>query len=153
MALIALYSVLPFAGASGAAIVAWLGAGLVAFGAVAAVHVRSILRAPYPALRAITGFGAAIPLFLIVFASTYLSMTAADPRAFTEPLSHADALYFTVTIFSTVGFGDIAPRSGAARIATTVQMIGGLLVLGLLARVVVGAVHEARQRQHGQREA
>ena len=146
-ALIAVYYVLPLDRADGTVILAWFAAGITAFVAVAATQIRAILHAPFPALRAIAGFGVAIPIFVLVFASMYLSMSAADPRAFSEALSHTDALYFTVTIFSTVGFGDITPSSQSARITTTVQMIGGLLVLGLLAQVVVSAVREARQRQ------
>jgi len=91
--------------------------------------------------------GAAVPLFVLVFASTYLLLASGQPQAFTEPLSHTDALYFTMTVFSTVGFGDIAPQSDAARLAVTVQMVGNLVVLGGLARVVVGAVRMGRQRQ------
>lgn len=146
-ALLVLYYIVPLDRASGAAVAGWLAAGLGAFVTVAIVQVRGILRAPYPALRAITGFGVALPLFVLVFAGTYLTMAAADPSAFSEGLSHTDALYFTVTIFSTVGFGDITPASQSARIVATVQMIAGLLVLGLLARVVVGAVEESRQRR------
>jgi voltage-gated potassium channel len=147
LVLLVVYYLLPLDRSAGGALVAWLGAGLVAFMAVAALQIRAILRAPYPALRAVTGFGIAIPLFLLVFASTYLSIAAGDRQAFSEALSHTDALYFTVTVFSTVGFGDITPSSQSARIATTLQMVGGLLVLGLLARVVVSAVQESRERQ------
>lgn len=150
-ALTMLYYVLPLNRLStAAATLAWLVTGLIAFLAIVVVQVRAILRASQPVLRAITGFGAALPLFVLVFASTYLLMDATAPGAFTEPLSHTDALYFTVTVFATVGFGDIAPRSQGARLATTIQMIGGLLVLGLLARVVVSAVQDTRQRQQRQ---
>lgn len=145
--LVALYFVLPLNRASGGATLVLLAAGLAGFAVIVTVQVRAILHASYPGLRAVAGFGAAIPLFVLVFASTYLSMAAADLAAFSEPLSHTDALYFTVTVFSTVGFGDITPRSEGARLVTTVQMIGGLVVLGLLARVVVGAVQTTRQRQ------
>jgi hypothetical protein len=147
VALLVLYYLLPLQGGSGTHTVTWLTAGLFAFAAVSALQVRAILHAPYPALRAITGFGTALPVFILVFASTYLSMSAANPNAFSESLSHTDALYFAMTIFSTVGFGDITPQNEVARIATTIQMTAGLLVLGLLARVVIGAVQETRQRQ------
>lgn len=150
-ALTTLYYVLPLNRASTvAATLAWLVTGLTAFLATVIFQVRGILNASQPVLRAIAGFGAALPLFVLVFASTYLLLDATVPGAFTEPLSHTDALYFTVTVFTTVGFGDIAPQSQEARLATTIQMIGGLLVLGLLARVVVSAVQDTRQRQQRQ---
>ena len=49
-------------------------------------------------------------------------MERASAASFTEPLTRTDALYFTVTVFSTVGFGDIAAKSEAARIVLIVQM-------------------------------
>jgi hypothetical protein len=39
------------------------------------------------------------------------------------------------------------PRTEAARLTVTLQMVGNLSVLGLLARVVVGAVQLTRQRR------
>jgi voltage-gated potassium channel len=148
-ALLVCYYLVPLDRADGASILGWLVIGLATFVAVAVAQIRGILRAPYPALRAITGFGVALPLLVLVFAATYLTMSAADPSAFSERLSHTDALYFAVTILSTVGFGDITPATAGARVVVMVQMVSGLLVLGLLARVVIGAVQESRQRMHG----
>ena len=37
---------------------------------------------------------------------------------FTEPLTRTDAQYFTVTIFATVGFGDITAVTQTARVVT-----------------------------------
>lgn len=145
--LLAVYYALPLQRAAGIGVLGWLAVGMVGFAAIAAVQLRAILHATHPVLRAITGFGVAIPLFVLVFAATYLSLSTDNPSAFSEPLSHTDALYFTVTVFSTVGFGDITPSSERARIATTLQMVGGLVVLGVLARVVIAAVQIARQRQ------
>lgn len=151
IALTAIYYALPLQRSAGAGIITWLAVGVVGFTAVAAVQVRAVLRAQHPVLRAITGFGVAIPLFVLVFASTYLELVADDPGAFSERLSHTDALYFTVTVFATVGFGDITPISQGARVAVTIQMVGGLIVLGGLVRVVVAAVQLNRQRQLGSR--
>lgn len=145
-ALLGLYYAVPLDDADGAAVLGWLAGGLLAFVAVAVVQVRGILRAPFPALRAIAGLGVAVPLFVLIFASSYLTVAASDPAAFSEGLSHTDALYFSLTIFSTVGFGDITPVSQGARIVASVQMVADLLVLGLLARVVFGAVQESRRR-------
>ena len=82
-----------------------------------------------------------------MFAVAYLRMADADGGAFSEPLSRTDALYFTITAFSTVGFGDITPRTDLARVATMVQMLGDLLVVGLVLHLMVGAVKAGLQRR------
>jgi Ion channel len=51
------------------------------------------------------------PFYLLLFAATYYLMSINRPTAFSEGLGRTDALYFTVSVFATVGFGDIAPVS------------------------------------------
>ncbi|WP_232212844.1 ion channel [Saccharomonospora saliphila] len=87
-----------------------------------------------------------MPLLLVVFASTYTLLSGADPAAFTEVISRTDALYFTVTVFATVGFGDIAAVAETARVVVTIQMVVGLVVVGVVAKVIVGAVDVAARR-------
>jgi voltage-gated potassium channel len=103
-------------------------------------HIRMILTAPYPAARAVSALIVTVPLFLVVFATIYYLMSLDDTGAWSEPLTRMDALYFAVTVFSTVGFGDITAVSQTARVVTTLQMILGLALVGVVARVVVGAV-------------
>jgi hypothetical protein len=74
-------------------------------------------------------------------------MSEAQPASFSEAMERTDALYFTVTVFATVGFGDISPVSDAARIIVTVQMIADLLLLGLVLRALLNAVDKGRTRQ------
>jgi voltage-gated potassium channel len=120
--------------------------GLAILLAVAAWQVREILHARYPGVLAIEVLVISAPAFLLLFAAGYFVMGRRDPAAFTQHLTRTDALYFTVTTFSTVGYGDIAPVSESARLVATVQMILDLLVLGLGIRVLIGAVRLGRQR-------
>ena len=122
-------------------------AALVLFGAAVAFEVRGILGSLRPRLRAIRALAVGVPLLLVVFASAYCTVGAQQSDAFTEPLSRTDALYFTVAVFSTVGFGDIAAQSELARILVTIQMVVGLLTVGVIAKVVLGAVHVAETRR------
>ena len=145
--LVVLYYRLPLTGALEASTVALLLAGLVLFAGIVAWQVRAILRSEYPGLRAIEALAAAIPLFLLVFAAAYVTLADAQPSAFSEPLSRTDALYFTITVFSTVGFGDITPVATPARVIAMVQMLGDLVVVGLVLRVMLGAVKEGRERR------
>jgi voltage-gated potassium channel len=74
-------------------------------------------------------------------------MAQTDAGSFDEEaLTRTDALYFTVTVFATVGFGDITPASQAARLVGSTQMILDLIVLGLGIRVFLSAVEIGRQR-------
>lgn len=124
-------------------------AGLLVLAVLLTWQVRSIVRSPYPAVQAIGALMVSAPLFLILFASTYYLMGDAAVDTFSEPLTKLDALYFTVTVFATVGFGDITAVSETARGVVTVQMVGGLVLVGLIARVIVGAVEEGRSRRAG----
>jgi voltage-gated potassium channel len=122
-------------------------AGLLVFAGITLWQVRKIVRSPYPALRAAETLGLIVPLYLLVFASTYFAMERVSAANFTQPLTHTGALYFTVTVFATVGFGDITPKSDPARIVLIVQMLGDLAVLGAGLRVLLGAVQRGRQRR------
>ena len=119
---------------------------LAAFAALVVLQVRAIFGSTYPGLRALEGLGVLVPLFLVAFAGIYYVLGVADPSWFSEPLSRLDALYFTVTVFATVGFGDITSTSAPARAVVTLQMVVDLLVIGLGVRVILGAVQEARRR-------
>ena len=122
---------------------------LAVVGAVIAWEVRNILISDVPRLRAVQTVAVGVPMLLLVFASVYVQIETSQPNSFSETLSRTDALYFTVTVFSTVGFGDIAPKSELARIVTMSQMLTGLIVLGLVAKVVFGAVQTAVARREG----
>ena len=147
--LVVLYYNLPLDQELDATAVALLLAGLLALTGLISWQVRGILRSSYPALRAVSALSSAIPFFLLIFASAYFLMARAQAGSFTEPLTRTDALYFTVTVFATVGFGDIAPTTQLTRIVTMFQMIADLLVLGVLLRVVLGAVKLGQQRRSG----
>jgi voltage-gated potassium channel len=115
---------------------------------VSILEVRAIVRAAHPGVRAIEALATTVPLFLFVFASSYFLMAQADPANFnTHVLTRTDALYFTITIFATVGFGDVTAASQHARLLVSFQMILDLLVLGLGIRVFAGAAQRGRQQQ------
>src|SRR6266567_149949 len=116
---------------------------LVVLLAVSALQVRSIIGATYPAVRAIGALATTVPVFLLLFAATYYLMAKTSPASFSDHLTRTDALYFTVTTFSTVGYGDITAVSQSARLVVTAQMILDLLLLGLGIRVFIGAVQLA----------
>lgn len=146
-ALVAIYYLLPLDHTS-----TWIAAttliiGLVAFIALVIFQARWIIRARFPGLRAVEALATSLPLFLLLFSGTYVVMAAISASNFGEKLTHTDALYFTVTVFTTVGFGDITAKSEGARILVTGQMAADLLIIGIGAKIILGAVTRARQRQ------
>jgi voltage-gated potassium channel len=108
---------------------------LLVFVSALVIQLRMIIAAEVPQVRAAEAVVETVLMFLFLFAFLYTSMSTTDPRAFTEPLSRMDALYFTTVTFATVGFGDITPVSQLARAVVTVQMIAGLGALVLVAKV------------------
>ncbi|WP_374190441.1 potassium channel family protein [Streptomyces sp. MBT60] len=125
-----------------------LTSGLLAVLLVFCWEVRAITRSPFPRLRAVEGLAATLVLFLVLFAASYYLLERSEPGSFSEMLNRTDALYFTLTTFATVGFGDITARSQTGRVLTMVQMAGGLLLVGVAARVLASAVQAGLSRQH-----
>ncbi|MFF9624976.1 potassium channel family protein [Streptomyces griseosporeus] len=152
-ALVALYYLLPLDRPGQAATTALLACGLLAVAGVFAWEVRTIVHSPNPRLKAVEALAATVVLYLVLFAGTYYLLDRAAADSFSEPLTKTDALYFTLTTFTTVGYGDISARSQAARVATMFQMAGGLVVVGVAARILAEAVRTGLRRQGGPGEA
>jgi hypothetical protein len=110
-------------------------------------QIRLIVRAQYPTLQGIEALALTVPLYLLVYANVYFLLADSVPGSFTTSLTRTDALYFVVTVFATVGFGDIVPVSQAARVLVTCQMVGNLLLIGVALRVILTAVQRGRQRK------
>jgi hypothetical protein len=121
--------------------------GLVVFAVIIAYHARAIAASDAPHLRLIQAVATGLPTLLLLFAATYVLIARNDPDSFSEMLNRTGALYFTLTVFATVGFGDIAPRSDVARILTMIQMIINLATVGLIGKILFGAVDVAQQRR------
>jgi hypothetical protein len=145
--LVALYYLLPLDfDDSGASELVKFALGALAFVGLMTWQLRAITRSGTPGLRALEGLFLVLPLFLILFATTYYALSQADAADFTAPLTRTDALYFTVTIFSTVGFGDISARAESARLVVTAQMILDLVIIGAGAKIILGTVQRTKER-------
>ena len=115
--------------------------------AVLALQLRGITKARFPVLRAVEGLALTVTLVVVGFASTYLGLYRSDAQAFSEALDHTGSLYFTMTTLSTVGYGDIAPKSEVARVAVMVQMAANVIVVGAAAKLIVGTAKRAAARE------
>ena len=147
VALTAIYYLLPLDHASTGQAATILVIGLVAFISLVTFQVLWIIRSRFPALQAVEALATSLPLFLLLYSGSYMVMATASASNFGEKLTHTDALYFTITVFTTVGFGDITAKTEGARLLVTGQMIVDLIILGIGAKIILGVVKRGRQRQ------
>ncbi|WP_162257766.1 potassium channel family protein [Agromyces sp. Root81] len=146
VAIVALYFLLPLDRVGVLPLWATLLVALVVMLGVTYWQTRAIVRSTQPGLRGIEALAVIAPLYLLLFAASYFVMAQGDPAAFTaEDPTRVDTLYFTVTVFATVGFGDISPASETARLLVMFQMILNLIVLGAGIRLLTAAVNRGRE--------
>jgi hypothetical protein len=148
--LIVLYGVIPVPTETGKTAVIKLVVGLLLFVGLIVWQVRSIFRADHPELRAIESLAVTVPVLIIVFAFTYLSLSHSNPSEFSEPLDRIGAMYFTVTVVSTVGFGDIVARTDVTRLLVTVQIVLDLVVIIVIVRTLMYAARMSVRRKRGE---
>lgn len=132
------YYVLPIDRESELRAVVRLAADIALIASVFIWQIRRISRAELPELRAIEALGITVALFLVLFSGVYLALSR-NTGAFTQSLDQTRALYFTISVFSTVGFGDITPRTDTARLIVSAQMLLDLVVIGAVVRLIFSA--------------
>jgi hypothetical protein len=124
-----------------------LAVGLLALGVLVVLQVRATIKAADPVPKAIGALATSAPIFLLLFAATYFVLGRISANNFSQPLTRTDALYFTVTVFATVGFGDITATTGGTRALVMGQMIVDILIVGIGAKIIVDAVRIGRELQ------
>lgn len=120
-------------------------------GGLIAHQVQAVARSSTPAIRGMEALAISVPLLLVLFAAAYFLMSQSDAGNFTQDLDRLDSLYFTVTVFTTTGFGDITATTPLTRATVTAQMVVDLLVIGLGIRAILGAVRIGRERHASDR--
>lgn len=146
--LLALYAFVPIpVGRSGALAVLGMAAGLIFFLLATGWQIRNIMRDEHPVLRAIEAVSLALPILIFVFAFSYLTLSRAEPASFSEHLDRVDAVYYTTSTLTTVGFGDITADSTGARVLVSIQMLFDLALIAGLVRLVVLATRTGLSRR------
>ncbi|WP_433606494.1 potassium channel family protein [Prescottella agglutinans] len=145
--LVSAYFVLPMDRLSNAGAVVLLVGGLLLVAGLCVWQVLQIVRSPTPALRAAEALAVTLPVYLLGSATTTFLLAQMDPNAFSEPMSRVDALYFTLTVFATVGFGDIVAVDETARLIVSVMMVGNLVMLAVVVKLLVEAVKWGKARR------
>ena len=146
-ALIGVYFLIPFDDRSAAGALVRLIVGLVILVVVLVWLLLRILNADNPGLRALEALSVVVVLLIVVFAATYLSIVSESPHSFNQGLDHSSALYFTITVLATVGFGDIVPVTDLARMVVSLQMIVDLVFIAAIVRVIINAAKRGQARR------
>ncbi len=144
---LALYFLLPLGGGTDVERITKLTLGALVLMAIMIWQVRQIIRSNHPVGRAVEALAFSVPLYMLLFATTYFVMAHSNPAAFGVRLSRTEAMYFSTTVFTTVGFGDITAKSEVARLVVTTQMWLDLVFLGLVLRVVTQAINYSQRRR------
>ncbi|MFE6859783.1 potassium channel family protein [Nocardia sp. NPDC057668] len=140
------YFVLPFDQLDDVPAVVLLIVGLALVFALCGWQVNRILRVNRPFEQAAEALATVFGAYLIAFATIYYLLSLADTASFGAALTKLDALYFTVTVFATVGFGDIVAVTQLSKGFVLVQMLGNLLLLGMALRLITASAR-VRKRQ------
>lgn len=145
--LVIAYFVLPLEDIDDISTLTLLIGGFLVVCAVCTWQVRQVLRSPYPAVQAIEALLLSVAVYLVGYSTVYHVLSYNYPESFDEPLSRIDALYFCMTVFATVGFGDIVAVTESARALVTAQMVGNLVLLALGLRFLTAAVKWRQQQK------
>lgn len=81
---------------------------------------------------------AALYLIILSFAVVYAVLGVHAPDQFVGIADRMDALYFSVTLMSTVGFGDVSAQGTLGRAVVTVHMLFNLIYLGTGIKLLSG---------------
>lgn len=120
--------------------------GLIYMAAAAWATLR-ITKSSRPVSTGVVSLAVMVTALVVVFALAYVSLSMANPDNFNVPLDKISALYFTMTILSTVGFGDIHAQTHLAMILVMIQMVVGLTLLTVVVRVLMTAIKYASKKK------
>lgn len=127
----------------------WWIAGLVGIVAIAAVvpmalrRIAGIESARHPMLAVAEAIVLLLTMVVYGFSALYLVIDRSGGQ-FDGIETRLDAVYFTVTTLSTVGFGDVNATGQAARLAVTLQILFDLTLLAVSIRLLADAARTRR---------
>ena len=126
-----------------------LAGSIIVVGTVALVplslrRARQVLVSDQPLLVAAQSLFSIISLLIVSFASVYYVLGTDHQGQISGVNTKIDSLYFTVTITSTVGFGDITATGQGARVVVAGHMIINFVLLAVAVRVLSWALQQRR---------
>ena len=89
-----------------------------------------------PVVHAAQALLTLLTLLIVGFATVHYTIETAYPEELVGLETKVDGLYFSTTVATTVGFGDITPTGQVARGVVTVQMLFDLVFIGVAVRIL-----------------
>lgn len=128
-------------------------AALVVLGAVGALvplavrRAQQVLVSDRPGLVALQAVVTAVTVLVVSFSTLYYVLGTQHSDQIDGVATKIDGLYFSVTILSTVGFGDITATGQLGRAVVTLNMALNLVLLAIAVRVLTWALERAREQR------
>lgn len=86
----------------------------------------------------------AIVLTVLLFALTYYTLSTTRSGQFDELTTRVDALYYSLTVATTTGFGDVSAQSQLARVLVSGQLVFNMLIVATAVPLLTRTVRERR---------
>ena len=136
----------------------WMGmlTGVIALVVIVPVTVRRLLainRSLRPIIDAVEAVVLLLTMLALGFATAYVVLND-RPGQMSGISTKIDALYFSVTTLTTVGYGDIHATGQGARLVVTVQMVIDLVFIAATFKLIGGVARDraAQLKQQGELE-
>ncbi|QDT03999.1 voltage-gated potassium channel [Rubripirellula lacrimiformis] len=122
------------------------------FGSSVLLHFHRLLTEKEVDADTLLGAASSYILLGLFFAAVFAVVVIADPDAFSLQQSDANPvyrlIYFSFTTLTTVGYGDITPRSEVAQMLAVYESIIGQLYLAGVVGVLVGTLVSNKQSKN-----
>jgi voltage-gated potassium channel len=101
----------------------------------------------------IDGLVVSVMVVIVVFSLSFFILAEREPSQVAGLHTRVDALYFTVSTLTTVGFGDVHAAGQAARVLVLLQMFFNVVFITTAATLLSGRIKAvAEQRSRVRRE-
>ncbi|MBD5785730.1 two pore domain potassium channel family protein [Cellulosimicrobium terreum] len=114
---------------------------------------RRIVRSRRPMAAAAEAIVLLVSLLVVGFSLVYVGLSASDAGSFNEEVDKLDALYFSVTVLTTTGFGDVVAVDEVARGVVTAHMVVNITVVALGVRLVARSARHTLEEREGSRSS
>jgi voltage-gated potassium channel len=144
--IIFLYYVLPFSSGGGMVLAVGFAVVVVVCSIPWAIHAsKRVMESSQPILHGAQMLALMLSAVVCAFASVYYAFATHYDDQMTGLATKLDAMYFTLTMSTTIGFGDIHPIGQAARGVASFHMVSNLAVVAVGVQLVRNAISHRRQ--------